>query len=75
MCIELTFNDNVLFGCMNKLKECTSNGGACVTTVDAYYYISAIFLVIGAVWLAVFYRIIRRMSRMSQEEWKVNHVD
>ena len=45
--------------------------GVCVTTTDPYYIIAVSFVVIGIVWLALFYKFIRKMSQMPKSDWKL----
>jgi hypothetical protein len=52
-------------------KDCENYGGVCVTTRDAYFYVAPVVFLLGVAWLVLFYKIIRKMSKMSQEEWKL----
>ena len=42
-----------------------------MTVIDAFYYLTAIFVAIGFIYFLVFYRLIVRLNNLPKEEWKV----
>lgn len=56
-----------------KSAECRSAGGICVTTFDAYFYLSLGFLFVGFIWLLVFRRMIRTLRNAPNSSWKLVH--
>jgi hypothetical protein len=53
------------------IKVCKLPGGTCVTQIDAYYILSGVMVAVGVVWLALFYRMIKRISHRDKNDWKL----
>lgn len=56
-----------------KSAECRAAGGICVTTFDAYFYLSLGFLFLGVIWLLIFRRTIRTLKNTPNSSWKLVH--
>lgn len=52
-------------------NECKSMGGECVILVDAYYYLTGIFAVIGLIWIVAIRKMTVNLNNLPKSEWSV----
>ncbi|CAH1724862.1 acetyl-coenzyme A transporter 1-like isoform X2 [Aphis gossypii] len=51
---------------------CSANGGSCVISMDGYYIVVFISLIIGFIWYFVFRNIIKKYQSLSISHWMIN---
>ncbi|XP_026808439.1 acetyl-coenzyme A transporter 1-like [Rhopalosiphum maidis] len=51
---------------------CKENGGSCVISVDGYYIVVFMSLIVGFVWYGVFRNIIKKYQSLSISHWMIN---
>lgn len=52
-------------------KDCREAGGECITTFDAFYYLSIILVFTGLIWLILFKKIFKSLNYSRKSEWKL----
>ena len=53
------------------VEQCQEAGGQCVTTQEAFYTISGVWLAIGALWFVWIFRALRQLQTIEPGEWRV----
>ena len=53
------------------VDQCKEEGGDCVTIQEGFYTMSAVWLVIGAVWFVWVFRTVRKIQTIDPKEWRV----
>lgn len=51
--------------------NCKETGGICVTTLDAFYYLTILMISLGILWCIFFRRIFRVLNNSRKSEWKL----
>ena len=74
---ELSFNQTVSAlvnanSCSSSLEksECLKLNGLCEAQRDAYYAVCVLFILVGLVWLGLFYRLFKKLGNRPGEDWK-----
>ncbi len=52
-------------------KECASFGGKCIVTLDAYFFQTAICVVIGIIWIIWKKNTINGLQHLAKSCWKI----
>ena len=63
-------SNNTCYGTI-KVDQCQEEGGHCVTIQEGFYTMSAVWLVIGAVWFVWVFRTVREIQTIDPKEWRV----
>ena len=63
-------SNNTCYGTI-KVDQCQEEGGHCVTIQEGFYTMSAVWLVIGAVWFVWVFRTVRKIQTIDPKEWRV----
>ena len=53
------------------VEQCQEAGGQCVTTQEAFYTISGVWLAIGALWFVWIFRAMRQLQTIEPGDWRV----
>lgn len=64
-------NNNTCVSDVEKL-DCLFFGGKCVNSNEAFYYLTAGFLVIGVGWAILYKKIMKKLERLPQSAWRPN---
>lgn len=53
-----------------EIKVCYANGAACKVTLDAFYFLTFLFLFLGIIWLTLYSKIITKLQSLSKTNWR-----